>query len=136
MMLTLGIAQTSLALPSMSRLDQRSRTFSSVLRAYQRAKMAKRCIFARISLLLLQKHAVIQKLFVPLSPKSIIGDRIMAIPVTNIPVLTGEVAERFIEQCEYNAKHLAGSEWSQEKEDWFNGIMERSLEFQRKLGVR
>ena len=30
----------------------------------------------------------------------------MAIPVTNIPVLTGEVAERFIEQCEYNAKHL------------------------------
>ena len=23
----------------------------------------------------------------------------MAIPVTNIPVLTGEVAERFIEQC-------------------------------------
>ena len=26
----------------------------------------------------------------------------MAIPVTNIPVLTGEVAERFIEQCEYN----------------------------------
>ena len=27
----------------------------------------------------------------------------MAIPVTNIPVLTGEVAERFIEQCEYNA---------------------------------
>ena len=55
----------------------------------------------------------------------------MAIPVTNIPVLTGEVAERFIEQCEYNAKHLAGSEWSQEKEDWFNGIMERSLEFQR-----
>ncbi len=26
----------------------------------------------------------------------------MAIPVTNIPVLTGKVAERFIEQCEYN----------------------------------
>ena len=30
----------------------------------------------------------------------------MAIPVTNIPVLTGEVAERFIEQCEYNARHI------------------------------
>ena len=54
----------------------------------------------------------------------------MAIPVTNIPVLTGEVAERFIEQCEYNAKHLAGSEWSQEKEDWFNGIMESILRVQ------
>jgi hypothetical protein len=60
----------------------------------------------------------------------------MAIPVTNIPVLTGEVAERFIEQCEYNAKHLAGSEWSQEREDRFNRIMERSMELQRKLGVR
>ncbi|MBO5642345.1 MAG: hypothetical protein J5900_07925 [Prevotella sp.] len=60
----------------------------------------------------------------------------MAIPVTNIPVLTGEVAERFIEQCEYNAKYLAGSEWSQEREDRFNRIMERSLELQRKLGVR
>ncbi len=61
---------------------------------------------------------------------------IMAIPVTNIPVLTGEVAERFIEQCEYNSKHLAGSEWSQEREDRFNRIMARSLELQRKLGVR
>lgn len=60
----------------------------------------------------------------------------MAIPVTNIPVLTGEVAERFIEQSEYNAKHLAGSEWSQEREDRFNRIMERSMELQRKLGVR
>ena len=60
----------------------------------------------------------------------------MAIPVTNIPVLTGEVAERFIKQCEYNAKHLAGSEWSQEKEDEFNYIMKRSLEFQRKLGLK
>ena len=29
----------------------------------------------------------------------------MAIPVTNIPVLTGEVAERFIKQCEYNARY-------------------------------
>ena len=57
----------------------------------------------------------------------------MAIPVTNIPVLTGEVAERFIEQCEYNAKYLAGSEWSQEREDRFNAIMARSLELQRKL---
>ena len=58
----------------------------------------------------------------------------MAIPVTNIPVLTGEVAERFIEQCEYNSKHLAGLEWSQEREDRFNRIMARSLELQRKLG--
>lgn len=50
----------------------------------------------------------------------------MAIPVTNIPVLTGEVAERFIEQCEYNSQHLAGSEWSQEKEDEFNDWEEKN----------
>lgn len=49
----------------------------------------------------------------------------MAIPVTSIPVLTGKVAERFIKQCEYNAKHLAGSEWSQEGEDEFNAIIEK-----------
>ncbi len=47
----------------------------------------------------------------------------MAIPVTNIPVLTGEVAERFIEQCDYNAKHRAGSEWSQQREDRFRAII-------------
>ena len=47
----------------------------------------------------------------------------MAIPVTNIPVLTGEVAERFIEMCDYNAKHLAGSQWSQEREDRFQRIL-------------
>jgi len=49
----------------------------------------------------------------------------MAIPVTNIPVLTGEVAERFIEMCDYNAKYLAGSEWNQEDEDMFNRIIEK-----------
>ena len=59
----------------------------------------------------------------------------MAIPVTNIPVLTGEVAERFIEQCEYNAKHLRGSQWSQENEDTFHTIMERSKAYLKKLGL-
>ena len=49
----------------------------------------------------------------------------MAIPVTNIPVLTGEVAERFIAMCDYNAKYLAGSEWNQEDEDEFNRIIEK-----------
>lgn len=50
----------------------------------------------------------------------------MAIPITNIPVLTGKVAEQFIEQCEYNAKYLAGSEWTQESEDRFNEMEERN----------
>ena len=50
----------------------------------------------------------------------------MAVPVTNIPVLTGEVAERFIEQCEYNAKHLRGSEWRGEFEDVYKDLIARS----------
>lgn len=49
----------------------------------------------------------------------------MAIPITNIPVLTGEVAERFIEQCDYNAKHLAGSEWSEQREERFRTIISK-----------
>jgi len=55
----------------------------------------------------------------------------MAIPVTNIPVLTGEVAERFIEMCDYNAKHLAGSEWSQEREDRFKAVLHANEEWKR-----
>jgi hypothetical protein len=50
----------------------------------------------------------------------------MAIPVTNIPVLTGEVAERFIEQCEYNAEHLRGSEWQGDFEDVYKELIARS----------
>lgn len=50
----------------------------------------------------------------------------MAIPVTNIPVLTGEVAERFIKQCEYNAQHLRGSEYQGEFEDIYKDIIARS----------
>ena len=42
----------------------------------------------------------------------------MTIPINTIPVLTGEVAEEFLRKTEYNSKHLAGSEYSVEKEDW------------------
>ena len=50
----------------------------------------------------------------------------MAIPVTNIPVLTGKVAKRFIEQCEYNAKYLRGSEYRGEFADIYKDIIARS----------
>ncbi|MBQ0156417.1 MAG: hypothetical protein KBT22_07570 [Bacteroidales bacterium] len=56
----------------------------------------------------------------------------MALPITNIPVLTGKVAEQFIKQCEYNSKYLAGSEWSQEREDRFNRIIEKFEESRKK----
>lgn len=50
----------------------------------------------------------------------------MAIPVTSIPVLTGEVAERFIEQCDRNAREMRGTLWSQERETRFKAFMERN----------
>ena len=49
----------------------------------------------------------------------------MAIPVTNIPILTGEAAEHFIEMCEHNASQ-SGSLWSKEREDAFAEYMERN----------
>ena len=56
----------------------------------------------------------------------------MAIPVTNIPVLTGKVAERFIRQCEYNSKYLAGSEFTGTFEEKYGKMMERSKKFLEK----
>ena len=53
----------------------------------------------------------------------------MAIPVTNIPVLTGEVAERFVEQCEYNAQHLRGSQWNGDFEEKYKDLIDRSPVF-------
>ena len=50
----------------------------------------------------------------------------MAIRITNIPVLTGEIAERFIAQCEYNARELRGTLWSEEREKRFLDFMEKN----------
>ena len=44
----------------------------------------------------------------------------MAIPITNIPVLTGEIAERFI------ARELRGTLWSEEREKRFLDFMEKN----------
>ena len=41
-------------------------------------------------------------------------------------MLTGEVAERFIEQCEYNSKHLSGSQWNGDFEDVYKDLIARS----------
>ena len=60
----------------------------------------------------------------------------MSIPVTNIPVLTGEVAERFIEQCEYNAKYLRGSEWKGEFKDIFSSPKTSCREINLLIHVR
>ena len=73
----------------------------------------------------------LSKTFCNFAPEINRTKKIMAIPVTNIPVLTGEVAERFIEQCEYNAQHLRGSEYRGEFEDIYKDIIARSPILQR-----
>ena len=50
----------------------------------------------------------------------------MALPYNTISILTGEVAEEFNRQVEYNSKYLAGSQYSAEKEAWCRSIIENS----------
>ena len=50
----------------------------------------------------------------------------MTLPINTIPVLTGEVAEDFNRQVDYNSKYLAGSQYSAEKEAWCLSIIENS----------
>ena len=57
----------------------------------------------------------------------------MAFPFVYIPVLTGKVAEEFNRQAEYNAKYLAGSEYSAEREAWCREIIENSKKALEKL---
>lgn len=50
----------------------------------------------------------------------------MALAISNVPVLTGDVAERFIDRAEYNASHLAGSQYDASAEARCISIVERS----------
>ena len=50
----------------------------------------------------------------------------MAIPVTNIPVLSGEVAQQFVEQCENNAQNMRGVHWSGDFEEKYKELISRS----------
>ena len=59
----------------------------------------------------------------------------MTLPINTIPVLTGEVAEEFLRQTEYNSKYLAGSEYSAEKEEWCRRIVENSRLVNQKRSV-
>lgn len=40
----------------------------------------------------------------------------MALAISNIPVLTGEVAERFVQQAEYNYRHRGSIDFSRQRE--------------------
>lgn len=50
----------------------------------------------------------------------------MALAISTVPVLTDDVAEDFVRQADYNSEHLAGSEYSADKEAWCLRIIENS----------
>lgn len=41
----------------------------------------------------------------------------MALAISNIPVLTGEVAERFVQQAEENYRHRGSIDFSRQREE-------------------
>lgn len=51
----------------------------------------------------------------------------MASAISCVPVLTGDVAKRFVDICEYNSKHLASSEYDAEREKWVKKILNKSI---------
>ncbi len=57
----------------------------------------------------------------------------MALSISNVPVLTGEVADRFVKEAEYNAKHLAGSKYDANAQAQCMSIVERSRRFLKKM---
>ncbi len=57
----------------------------------------------------------------------------MAKAISNVPLLTGEVAERFVNEAEYNAKHLAGSKYDAKAQARTMNIIERSRRFQQRM---
>ena len=52
----------------------------------------------------------------------------MSLAISSVPVLTGEVAERFVDICEYNSEHLASSEYDEGREKWVKNILNKSRE--------
>ena len=50
----------------------------------------------------------------------------MALAISTVPVLTDDVANDFVRRSDFNSEHLAGSEYSAEKEVWCLKILENS----------
>lgn len=57
----------------------------------------------------------------------------MALAISNVPVLTGEVADRFVKEAEYNAKNLAGSKYDADAQAKCMSIVKRSRRFLEKM---
>lgn len=59
----------------------------------------------------------------------------MALAISNVPVLTGDVADRFVKEAECNAKNLAGSKYNAKAQARAMSIVERSRRFLKKMRV-
>lgn len=57
----------------------------------------------------------------------------MALSISNVPVLTGDVADRFVKEAEYNARHLVGTKYDAEAQAKTMSLVDRSRRFLKKM---
>ena len=57
----------------------------------------------------------------------------MALPIAHVPVLTGEVAERFERMAEYNEKYMRGSQYNPNAAEMLRRIEENTRRYYESL---
>lgn len=57
----------------------------------------------------------------------------MALPIAHVPVLTGEVAERFERMAEYNEKYMRGSQYNPNAPEMLRRIEENTRRYYESL---
>lgn len=60
----------------------------------------------------------------------------MALVISHVPVLTGEVAERFEREAEYNEKHMRGSQYNPEAFEMVRRVEENTRRMYELLAGR
>lgn len=69
--------------------------------------------------------------FAPVKSKK--ETRIMALAISHVPVLTGEVAERFEREAEYNEKYMRGSQYNPEAFEMVRRVEENTRKYYESL---
>lgn len=60
----------------------------------------------------------------------------MALAISHVPVLTGEVAERFEREAEYNEKYMRGSQYNPEAFEMVRRVEENTRKMYEQLEAR
>jgi hypothetical protein len=60
----------------------------------------------------------------------------MALAISHVPVLTGEVAERFEREAEYNEKYMRGSQYNPEAFEMVRRVEENTRKMYEQLAER